>query len=133
MKGENIIEEETISLIEAKKFLVKIHIVLKAFLEKHDMLENYEMYPAEDVVYIMFREYFNSKECLRLFTIAHGFELSDLAKYNSVEWWFLSSLAFDADFDKVKSIIERKITKEEKSQIGSIIESSEGKIIRKRI
>ncbi|WP_323169726.1 hypothetical protein [Pantoea agglomerans] len=133
MNNEVISEEEGLSLKDAKNFLSKIHNDLKSFLENNEMSENYALYPAEDVVYIMLRDFYNSEECLELFTIVHGFELTDLAEYKSVEWWFLSSLAFDVDIDKVRGIIEKKIAEEEKIKINSIVVSEEDVSIRKRI
>lgn len=133
MKGEIILEKESLSLEGAKVFLAKIHNDLQAFLEKNNMIEGYEMYPAEDIVYIMLRDFYNSEECLELFTIVHGFELTDIAEYKSVDWWFLSSLAFDVDIDKVRGIIEKKIAEEEKIKINSIVVSDEDVSIKKRI
>ncbi|MBK0127041.1 hypothetical protein IAE30_25190 [Pantoea sp. S61] len=133
MKGEMILEKESLSLKGAKVFLAKIHDDLQAFLEKNNMIEDYEMYPAEDVVYIMLRDFYNSEECLELCTIVHRFQLTDLAEYKSVDWWFLSSLAFDVDIDKVRGIIEKKMAEEEKIKINSIVVSEEDVSIRKRI
>ncbi|PIF20850.1 MULTISPECIES: hypothetical protein [Pantoea] len=133
MKGEIALEKESLSLEGAKVFLAKIHNDLQAFLEKINIIEDYEMYPAEDVVYIMLRDFYNSEECLKLFTIVHGFELTELAEYKSVDWWFLSSLVFDVDIDKVRGIIEKKIAEEEKIKIKSIVVSEEDVSIRKRI
>lgn len=133
MKGEIILEKESLSLEGAKVFLAKIHDDLQAFLKNNDMSENYAMYPAEDVVYLMLRDSYTSEECLELFTIVHGFELTDIAEYKSVDWWFLSSLAFDVDIDKVRGIIEKKMAEEEKIKINSIVISEEDVSIRKRI
>lgn len=133
MKGENILDEEILSLNDAKEFLAKIHSKLQAFLEDRNIFEDYEMYPSKDVVYIMFRGFFNSKECLKLLTIVQIFELTDIAEYQSLNWWFLSGLVFGADVDLVKEIIDTKIAEEEKSKISPLITTGEDKYIIKRI
>ncbi|MCW1834586.1 hypothetical protein [Pantoea ananatis] len=133
MKDENILDEETISLDDAKKFLVKVHDDLQAFLENRNISEDYEMYPAEDVVYIMLRDFFDSKECLKLLTIVQFFELTDIAECQSLNWWFLSGLVFGVDMDIVKNIIDTKIAEEEKSKISPLVTSGEDKYIIKRI
>lgn len=73
MKGENILDGETLSLNNAKEFLTEVHGNLQTFLDDNNISEGYEMYPAEDVVYIMLRNFFNSKECLKLLTIVQFF------------------------------------------------------------
>ncbi|MBN9929001.1 hypothetical protein HZD82_10200 [Pantoea agglomerans] len=133
MKDENILDDETLSLNDAKEFLAEVHSNLQAFLEGNNMSEDYEMYPAEDVVYIMLRGFFNSKECLKLLTIVQFFELTDIAEYQSLNWWFLSGLVFGIDMDIVKNIIDTKIVEEEKSKISSLVTSEEDKCIIKRI
>ncbi|MGG6137305.1 hypothetical protein ACQV2E_15725 [Pantoea allii] len=133
MKGESILGEEALSLNDAKEFLAEVHSNLQAFLEDRNIFEDYEMYPSEHVVYIMFRGFFNSKECLKLLTIVQIFELTDIAEYQSLNWWFLSGLVFGADVDLVKEIIDTKIAEEEKSKISSLVNSGEDKCIIKRI
>ncbi|MGC1057948.1 hypothetical protein WKH49_14575 [Pantoea agglomerans] len=133
MKGENILDEEVLSLNDAKEFLAEVHSNLQAFLEDENISEDYEMYPSKDVVYIMFRNFLNSKECLKLLTIVQIFELTDIAEYQSLKWWFLSGLVFGADMDVVKEIIDTKIAEEEKSKISSLVNSGEDKCIIKRI
>jgi len=133
MKGENILDEEVLSLNDAKEFLAEVHSNLQAFLEDENISEDYEMYPSKDVVYIMFRNFLNSKECLKLLTIVQIFELTEIAEYQSLKWWFLSGLVFGADMDIVKEIIDTKIAEEEKSKISSLVNSGEDKCIIKRI
>ncbi|MBW1214316.1 hypothetical protein KYI92_10510 [Pantoea allii] len=133
MKGENILGEEALSLNDAKEFLAEVHSNLQAFLEDENISEDYEMYPSKDVVYIVFRNFLNSKECLKLLTIVQIFELTDIAEYQSLNWWFLSGLVFGADMDIVKEIIDTKIAEEEKSKISPLITAGEDKYIIKRI
>ncbi|MGC0809834.1 hypothetical protein [Pantoea agglomerans] len=133
MKGENILGEEALSLNDAKEFLAEVHSNLQAFLEDENISEDYEMYPSKDVVYIVFRNFLNSKECLKLLTIVQIFELTDIAEYQSLNWWFLSGLVFGADMDIVKEIIDTKIAEEEKSKISPLITTGEDKYIIKRI
>ncbi|WP_312215754.1 hypothetical protein [Pantoea vagans] len=133
MKGQNIMDEKNLSLNDAKEFLAEIHSKLQAFLEDRNISEGYEMYPAEDVVCIMLRNFFNSKECLKLITIVQFFELTDIAEYQSLNWWFLSGLVFGVDMDIVKNIIDTKIAEEEKSKISSLVTSGEDEYIIKRI
>ena len=133
MKGENILDEEVLSLNDAKEFLAEVHSNLQAFLEDRNIFEDYEMYPSKDVVYIMFRNFLNSKECLKLLTIVQIFELTEIAEYQSLKWWFLSGLVFGVDMDIVKNIIDTKVVEEEKSKISSLVTSEEDKFIIKRI
>lgn len=133
MKSKNILDDETLSLNDAKEFLAEVHSNLQAFLEDNNMSEDYEMYPAEDVVNIMLRDFFNSKECLKLLNIVHFFELTDIAEYQSLNWWFLSGLVFGVDMEMVKNIIDIKIAEEEKIKISSLVTSGEDKYIIKRI
>ncbi|WKV52150.1 hypothetical protein [Dickeya fangzhongdai] len=69
----------------------------------------------------MFREYYDSHECLKLVGIFKNFELSDLVGYRTLDWWFFSALAFDVDVNKITRIIETKIIDEEKNLINSVI------------
>ncbi|WP_031594455.1 hypothetical protein, partial [Pantoea agglomerans] len=66
-------------------------------------------------------------------TIVQIFELTDIAEYQSLNWWFLSGLVFGADVDLVKEIIDTKIAEEEKSKISPLITTGEDKYIIKRI
>lgn len=131
--NEDDLKEKQISFAEAKEFLNKVHNDLVALLEKNNITESYRMYPAEDIVYIMFREYYTSQDCLKIVSIVEGFELTELVKYNSVDWWFVSALAFDVDIDKVIKIIQEKITKEEKSKINSVLVKEDDEVVKKRI
>ncbi len=133
MKVEDLLDEETLSLNDAKEFLAEINGDLQAFLESNNMFEGYEMYPAEDVVYIMLRRFYNAKECLKLLTIVQFFELIDIAEYQSLNWWFLSGLVFGVDMEMVKNIIDTKIAEEEKSRISSLVSGGEDKNTLKRI
>lgn len=131
--NEDDLKEKQISFAEAKEFLNKVHNDLVALLEKNNITESYRMYPAEDIVYIMFREYYTSQDCLKIVSIVEGFELTELVKYNSVDWWFVSALAFDVDIDKVIKIIQEKITEEEKSKINSVLVKEDDEVVKKRI
>lgn len=81
-------KDEQISFAEAKEFLKTVHNDLVGLLEQNNIAESYRMYPAEDIVYIMFREYYASQDCLKIVSIVEGFELTELFEYNSVDWWF---------------------------------------------
>jgi hypothetical protein len=131
--NEDDLQEKQISFAEAKEFLNKVHNDLVALLEKNNITESYRMYPAEDIVYIMFREYYTSQDCLKIVSIVEGFELTELVKYNSVDWWFVSALAFDVDIDKVIKIIQEKTTEEEKSKINSVLVKEDDEVVKKRI
>lgn len=126
-------EDEQISFAEAQEFLKTVHNDLLGLLEQNNIAESYGMYPAEDIVYIMFREYYASQDCLKIVSIVEGFELTELFEYNSVDWWFFSALAFDVDTDKIIKIIQAKITEEEKSKINSVIVKEDDGVVKKRI
>ncbi|PWW17739.1 hypothetical protein [Pantoea sp. AG702] len=126
-------KDEKISFSEAKEFLNKVHNDLVALLAKNNITESYRMYPAEHIVYIMFREYYTSQDCLKIVSIVEGFELTELVEYNSVDWWFFSALAFDVDTDKIIKIIQEKITEEEKSKINSVLVKEDDGVVKKRI
>lgn len=132
MKEEKISIENYLSFEEAKEFLSKVHDDLISLLERNN-ISDYEMYPALDVVYLMFREYYNSQECLKLVDIFKNFELSDLVEYRTLDWWFFSALAFDVDVKKITRIIEKKVIDEEKNQINSVIISEVSESDPKRI
>ncbi|MEN4804407.1 hypothetical protein WKH09_14620 [Pantoea agglomerans] len=131
--NEESLKEKQISFAEAKEFLKTVHDDLVALLEQNKITESYRMYPAEDIVYIMFREYYASQDCLKIVSIVEGFELTELVEYNSVDWWFFSALAFDVDTDKIIKIIQEKITEEEKNKINSVIDKEDDVVIKKRI
>ena len=131
--NEGSLKEKQISFAEAKEFLKTVHDDLLALLEKNNIAESYRMYPAEDIVYIMFREYYTSQDCSKIVSIVEGFELTELVEYNSVDWWFFSALAFDVDTDKIIKIIQEKITEEEKSKINSVLIKENGGVVKKRI
>ncbi|MBV8874065.1 MAG: hypothetical protein JO014_15245 [Metakosakonia sp.] len=122
MKEEKKPIGDSLSFEEAKKILSKVHGDLIFLLEKNN-ISDYEMYPALDVVYLMFREYLDSQDCLKLIGVVQHFELSDLVEYRSIDWWFFSALAFDADIKKITGIIERKAIEEQKVHISSSIVS----------
>lgn len=86
-------------------------------------MSDYERYSALDVVYLMFREYYDSQDCLKLIGVVQHFELSELVEYRSIVWWFLSALAFDADIKIIIGIIERKAIEEQKAHINSSVVS----------
>lgn len=83
-------KDEQISFAETKEFLNKVHDGLVGFLEKNKITESYRMYPAEDIVYIMFRECYASQDCLKIVSIVEYFELTEIVECNSVDWWFFS-------------------------------------------
>ncbi|REE79400.1 hypothetical protein [Pantoea ananatis] len=131
--NEDGLKEKQISFAEAKDFLNRVHDDLVALLEQNKITESYRMYPAEDIVYIMFRECYASQDCLKIVSIVEGFELTELFEYNSVDWWFFSALAFDVDTDKIIKIIQEKITEEEKSKINSVLVKEDDGVVKKRI
>jgi len=81
-------KDEQISFTETKEFLNKVHDDLVDLLEQNKITESYRMYSAEDIVYIMFREYYASQDCLKIVSVVEYFELTELVEYNSVDWCF---------------------------------------------
>lgn len=81
-------KDEQISFAETKEFLNKVHDDLVDLLEQNKITESYRMYSAEDIVYIMFREYYASQDCLKIVSLVEYFELTELVEYNSVDWCF---------------------------------------------
>ena len=84
-------KDEQISFAETKEFLNKVHDDLVDLLEQNKITESYRMYSAEDIVYIMFREYYASQDCLKIVSIVEYFELTEIVECNSVDWWFFQS------------------------------------------
>jgi hypothetical protein len=84
-------KDEQISFTEAKEFVNKVHDDLVDLLEKNKITESYRMYPAEYIVYIMFRKYYASQDCLKIVSIVEYFELTEIVECNSVDWWFFQS------------------------------------------
>lgn len=70
-------KDEQISFAEAKEFLNKVHDDLINLLEQNKITESYRMYPAEDIVYIIFRECYDSQDCLKIVSIVECFELTE--------------------------------------------------------
>ncbi|AYP24113.1 hypothetical protein D0A61_14695 [Pantoea agglomerans] len=66
-------KDEQISFAEAKEFLNKVHDDLINLLEQNKITESYRMYPAEDIVYIIFRECYASQDCLKIVSIVECF------------------------------------------------------------
>ncbi|MGC0946566.1 hypothetical protein WKH55_19140 [Pantoea agglomerans] len=66
-------KDEQISFAEAKEFLNKVHDDLINLLEQNKITESYRMYPAEDFVYIIFRECYASQDCLKIVSIVECF------------------------------------------------------------
>ncbi|MEN4604476.1 hypothetical protein ABEG90_17905 [Pantoea agglomerans] len=124
-------KDEQILFDEEKEFLNKVHDDLVDLLEKNKITESYRMYPAEDIVYIMFREYYASQDCLKIVSIVECFELTELVEYNSVDWWFFSALASDVDTNKITNIIQTKMVEEEKSKINSVLVKKDDVVIKK--
>ena len=81
-------KDEQISFAETKEFVNKVHDDLVDLLEQNKITESYRMYSAEDIVYIMFREYYASQDCLKIVSVVEYFELTELVEYNSVDWCF---------------------------------------------
>ncbi|WP_130830926.1 hypothetical protein [[Erwinia] mediterraneensis] len=125
------LKEEQISFAEVKELLNRVHDDLVALLERINITESYKMYPAENIVYIMFREYYDSQDCLKIVSIVEGIDITELVEYNSVHWWFLSALAFDTD--NIIKIILTKIIKEEKSKVSSVLVNDDDGLVKKRI
>ena len=73
-------------LLRQKSFFNKVHDDLVGLLEQNNITEIYRMYPAEDIFYIMFREYYASQDCLKIVSIVECFELTELVECNSVDW-----------------------------------------------
>ena len=82
------VKDEKILFAEGKEFLNKVHDDLVDLLEQNKITESYWIYPAEDIVYIMFREYYASQDCLKIVSVVEYFELTELVEYNSVDWCF---------------------------------------------
>lgn len=70
-------KDEQISFAEAKEFLNKVHDDLINLLEQNKITESYRMYPAENIVYIIFRECYASQDCLKIVSIVECFELTE--------------------------------------------------------
>lgn len=70
-------KDEQISFAEAKEFLNKVHDDLINLLEQNKIIESYRMYPAEGIVYIIFRECYASQDCLKIVSIVECFELTE--------------------------------------------------------
>ena len=66
-------KDEQISFAETKEFLNKVHDDLVDLLEQNKITESYRMYSAEDIVYIMFREYYASQDCLKIVSVVEYF------------------------------------------------------------
>ncbi|WP_138919687.1 hypothetical protein [Pantoea agglomerans] len=126
-------KDEQISFAEAKEFLNKVHDDLINLLEQNKITESYRMYPAEDIFYIMFREYYASQDCLKIVSIVECFELTELVEYNSFDWWFFSTLASDVDTNKITNIIQTKMVEEEKSKINSVLVKEDDVVIKKKL
>ena len=126
-------KDEQISFAEEKEFLNKVHDDLINLLEQNKITESYRMYPAEDIFYIMFREYYASQDCLKIVSIVECFELTELVEYNSVDWWFFSTLASDVDTNKITNIIQTKMVEEEKSKINSVLVKEDDVVIKKKL
>ncbi|WP_159227166.1 hypothetical protein [Pantoea sp. 18059] len=126
-------KDEQISFAKAKEFLNKVHDDLINLLEQNKITESYRMYPAEDIFYIMFREYYASQDCLKIVSIVECFELTELVEYNSVDWWFFSTLASDVDTNKITNIIQTKMVEEEKSKINSVLVKEDDVVIKKKL
>lgn len=126
-------KDEQISFAEAKEFLNKVHDDLINLLEQNKITESYRMYPAEDIFYIMFREYYASQDCLKIVSIVECFELTELVEYNSVDWWFFSTLASDVDTNKITNIIQTKMVEEEKSKVNSVLVKEDDVVIKKKL
>lgn len=109
-------KDEQISFAETKEFLNKVHDDLVDLLEQNKITESYRMYSAEDIVYIMFREYYASQDCLKIVSVVEYFELTELVEYNSVDWCFFSALASDVDTNKITNIIQKKWLKKRKAK-----------------
>ena len=75
-------------LLRQKSFFNKVHDDSVDLLEQNKITESYRMYSAEDIVYIMFREYYASQDCLKIVSVVEYFELTELVEYNSVDWCF---------------------------------------------
>ncbi|MCX2904516.1 MULTISPECIES: hypothetical protein [Pantoea] len=126
-------KDEQISFAEEKEFLNKVHDDLINLLEQNKITESYRMYPAEDIFYIMFREYYASQDCLKIVSIVECFELTELVEYNSFDWWFFSTLASDVDTNKITNIIQTKMVEEEKSKINSVLVKEDDVVIKKKL
>ena len=124
-------KDEQISFTEAKEFVNKVHDDLVDLLEKNKITESYRMYPAEYIVYIMFREYYASQDCLKIVSIVEYFELTEIVECNSVDWWFFQLLASDVDTNKITSIIQTKMVEEEKSKVNSVLVKEDDVVIKK--
>jgi len=72
--------------LRQKSFFNKVHDDLVGLLEQNKVTESYRMYPAEGIVYIMFREYYAFQSCLKIVSIVEFFELTELVECNSVDW-----------------------------------------------
>ncbi len=70
-------KDEQISFAEAKEFLNKVHDDLINLLEQNKITESYRMYPAEDIVYLIFKECYASQDCLKIVSIVECFELTE--------------------------------------------------------
>ena len=108
-----------------------MHDDLVDLLEQNKITESYRMYPAEDVFYIMFREYYASQDCLKIVSIVECFELIELVECNSVDWCFFSALASDVDTNKIINIIQTKMVEEEKGKINSVLVKEDDVVIKK--
>jgi len=49
-------------------------------------------------------------------SVVECFELTELVEYNSVDWWFFSTLASDDDTNKITNIIPKKWLKKRKAK-----------------
>jgi hypothetical protein len=66
-------------------------------------------------------------------SIVECFELTELVEYNSVDWWFFSTLASDVDTNKITNIIQTKMVEEEKSKVNSVLVKEDDVVIKKKL
>ncbi len=108
--------EEVISLLEI------VRTDLKTFLEHSNMIDEYDRYPAEDIVYIMFRNVMDLEVSFKLLNLVN-YELGegDYIFHDKILWWFLNSFFWDVNKESLEEILKERQAKEEKEKISNLV------------
>ena len=118
---------------EIPELLNKVKSYLSDFLESNGMLDDYDKYPSEDVVMIMFTNVMDLETCFKLLNLLdYSLEEIDLDPDQRL-WWFLNSLAWDVDKKGIGHILNRRYSLEEKEKISDLVTAPVGNQEKKRI
>lgn len=124
----NNVDEIPDLLVEVKRYVLK-------YMEDSEILDDYDRFiSAVSVVFEVFSNVMDLKTAFKLLDLLN-YDLEDVGYMDTDKrlWWFLNALAWDANKEKLRKILNERYVAEEKEKISDLVTATVGNKEKKRI